>query len=210
MAGSIGTKNTGRAGDVAVNRTTRGQWILNLSASFYFPTLGRKFLIQMKKLLSLLPVLLIFCLPVLAQQSSDKNALTTADYKHAEQFLFYGTAPYIDHGGISPHWIEDGRFWYRDMLPEGSRFILINPREESKKPAFDQQKVAISLSKLTGNTYSANRLPFHLFQFTDEGNAIRFHAVGSRWQCDLNTYKCEKIGERSGSKQYSGKGVVSP
>jgi dipeptidyl aminopeptidase/acylaminoacyl peptidase len=54
------------------------------------------------------------------------DTLTAEDYAHAEQFLFYNTNKYIDHGQINPHWISDNQFWYSDSKADGTDYILVD------------------------------------------------------------------------------------
>lgn len=139
-----------------------------------------------KLLLAAFP--LACALSVNAQQS----VLTTQDYQRAESRLSYGTEPYIDHGNIRPNWLPDDRFWYRDLNATGSEFILVNPAKKTRTAAFDQAKLASSLSTATGNTYSAEKLPFEYFIYTPDEKAILFRLDGQLWKCDLQSYACSK------------------
>ena len=105
-----------------------------------------------------LPVI-FFAITVSAYAQS-QNALLTSDYARAEQLLSYNVVPYVDHESVRPNWISNDHFWFRDMTADGSDFILIDPEKGTRKPAFDQQKLAASISKATGRTYSADNLPF--------------------------------------------------
>ena len=51
-------------------------------------------------------------------------------------------------------------------------------------------KIAAALSAAAGTTYTAYRLPFTQFDFTDNGRAIAFNAGGRRWTCDMAGNKC--------------------
>ncbi len=128
-------------------------------------------------------------LPATAQQS---NALTVKDYEHAEDFLGYGTQEYVDRANVSPNWMADDKFWYRVLVPNGSEFILVDPSKGTRKPAFDQQKLATALSTAAGKTYSALMLPFQYFNYSEDGNSISFYADGQQWNCNLQSYVCIK------------------
>lgn len=144
-----------------------------------------------------LPVI-FFAITVSAYAQS-QNALLTSDYARAEQFLSYNVVPYVDHESVRPNWISNDHFWFRDMTADGSDFILIDPEKGTRKPAFDQQKLAASISKATGRTYSADNLPFQYFQYTDDYKAILFRANGREWQCDLDNYQCLQSDEKLSS-----------
>ncbi|HEY4195167.1 MAG TPA: DPP IV N-terminal domain-containing protein, partial [Mucilaginibacter sp.] len=128
-----------------------------------------------------------FIATVNAQQG---NQLTAKDYEHAESFLSYSTEPFVDHDNVRPEWFSGDKFWYRTLTPHGSEFILVNPAKKSRSAAFDQQKLASSLSAATGKKYEADMLPFQSFSDSPDEKSIIFEADGKRWSCDLQTYKC--------------------
>ncbi len=141
---------------------------------------------------------LIGTLSVEAQ--SPENRLASQDYAHAAQFMSYNTARYVDHGQVTPNWRSDDQFWFRDLIPGGSRFIWVNPHKKVKRAAFDQQKLATALSEATGRSYTAEKLPFRSFSFAADQKSLLFYVDGQHWRCDLNTYKCTKTtGESSNS-----------
>lgn len=121
------------------------------------------------------------------QQSSP---LTEKDYAHAESLLSYNTQKYIDHGSLRPNWLLGDRFWYRDLNPNGSEFILVDPATGKRSAAFDQKKLAASLSAATGKTYQPEMLPFENFSFSKDEKSIFFFVNGRQWKCDLANYQC--------------------
>src|ERR1700759_4773386 len=100
----------------------------------------------MKKI-SLTIVAFLALATINAQQ---KDSLTTKDYANAEQFLFYSVAQKIDHAFTTANWIDDNKFWYRVLTPQGSEFILVDAAKATRTSAFDQQKLATALSSATG------------------------------------------------------------
>ncbi len=122
--------------------------------------------------------------------SAQQASLTAKDYAHAESFWGYNTQQLVDRSNVRPEWLSGDRFWYRVLTPQGSEFILVNPTKKTRTAAFDQQKLAASLSAATGKQYTAAMLPFSYFTFTDDGNGIVFKADGKQWLCDLHTYSC--------------------
>ncbi len=95
---------------------------------------------------------------------------------------------------ITPHWFQDNtRFWYRNDLRDGAKeFVLVDAAQGKREPAFDHQKLAASLSKVAGQEYKAERLPFSDLEFVEDGKAIRFEAGGKIWHCDLSSYECRE------------------
>src|SRR6202012_2943739 len=116
--------------------------------------------------------------------------LTAKDYEHAESFLNYNTEQLIDHNSVHPEWLPGDKFWYRTLTAQGSEFILVDPAKKLRTAAFDQQKLAASLSAATGKQYEAAMLPFQHFSYSTDEKSIIFEANGKQWRCDLQTYKC--------------------
>ncbi|HVV99727.1 MAG TPA: prolyl oligopeptidase family serine peptidase, partial [Planctomycetaceae bacterium] len=94
-------------------------------------------------------------------------------------------------GRVVPHWIGDGRFWYRNDLRGGAReFVLVVPEQGTRQPAFDHGKLADALSKAAGSKYQSDRLPFNEIEFEVGAPAIRFKVGDKVWRCDLESYAC--------------------
>jgi dipeptidyl aminopeptidase/acylaminoacyl peptidase len=114
-----------------------------------------------------------------------------------------------------PNWIgESDRFWYRKTVTGGHEFTLVDATRLTKSPAFDHARLAESLGRARGRSYTAVTLPFDEIEFTDDGGALRF-TVSNRdqrsgapqpfiqgetpppdtvWQCTLDTYACTRVG----------------
>ncbi len=118
---------------------------------------------------------------------------TLADYQRAEQFLPGNLQKSLSIADVYPNWIGKGdRFWYLKMGPGGKQFILVDPSADTIAPAFDQARLASTLSRLTGKTYAATDLPFYFFTFEQDGEAIRFELGNAQWTCTLSNYECER------------------
>lgn len=138
--------------------------------------------------------------------SAQQNTLTAKDYQRAESRLSYGTEPYVDHGTVRPEWLPEGKFWYRSLTATGSEFILVDPAKKSRSAAFDQPKLAASLSTATGNKYPPEMLPFNSFSFSADDKAIIFRVDGQQWKCDLSTYACTKDDSKPAGRGSTGGG----
>ena len=63
-----------------------------------------------------------------AQGPYSPAQLTAADYQRAERFLFRDADDELVFGAdVSPVWLDDGRFWYRNTLPAGDQLVLVDP-----------------------------------------------------------------------------------
>src|SRR4029077_10108650 len=87
---------------------------------------------------------------------------------------------------VAPTWFPDNkRFWYRNDLRGGNKeFVLVDAERGIRQPAFDHAKLADELSKASGTTYKADKLPFDTIQFVDADKALQFQAGGATWKCD--------------------------
>jgi dipeptidyl aminopeptidase/acylaminoacyl peptidase len=130
---------------------------------------------------------------VAAQQPSTA-AVTAADYRRAEKFLTYNTAPLVFHR-VRATWLPDDRFWYRNVGPDGIEFVLVDAAHGTRQPAFDHAKVAAALSTATSKTYDAAHLPFMTIEFSADRQSISFSFRGQEWSCDLQANRCASAGK---------------
>src|SRR5438876_2725654 len=86
-------------------------------------------------------------------------------------------------------WIgTSDRFWYRRTVKGGAEFVIFDADTRQKRPAFDHQRLAASLSAATGHSYSATTLPFNGFTFADDERALEATFDGASWRCGLTDY----------------------
>jgi dipeptidyl-peptidase-4 len=97
----------------------------------------------------------------------------------------------VFRAAVTPNWIgESDRFWYRNDLPEGRRaFLLVDPAEPSKRPAFDHARLAAALSKALGKPVEAERLPVDRIAFVADRPVLRVQTADRAYECDLQTYE---------------------
>ena len=92
-------------------------------------------------------------------------------------------------------WIEGtDQFCYRRSMKDGHEFVLVDAATLARKPAFDHERLAAALSKATGQSYTAHKLPFAMVEFRDKGQAIEVPAADFFWKCSLGDYACQKTG----------------
>ena len=145
--------------------------------------------------------------PAVAQQKVQPS-VTAADYARAESFLSANTTPLVSYVMTSPNWLPDGRFLYRNVIPEGSEFIVADPSKRKRSRAFDHVRLAQALSTAADTTYEPFRLPFTQFEFSDDGRSISFEVQRRRYTCDLRTYRCTVV--RGARRERNRNTVVSP
>jgi dipeptidyl aminopeptidase/acylaminoacyl peptidase len=111
--------------------------------------------------------------------------LTTEDYARAEKFMMYNVNPLVYHTVDNPTWLPDGRFWYRDRDANGVTFILVDPAKGTKVPAFDQAKLANTLSAATSAKHKIDAQHLPVTELSFEGTTTVVTAHGKQFRCDL-------------------------
>ena len=106
-------------------------------------------------------------------------------------------------------WIDGSHFWYRKSVKGGNQFVLVDAEAQSRKPAFDHQKLADALSSVSGSPSAPLTLPFQEITFGDDRSVIEFAAAGSEWKCGLADYSCKKTGDAPQGGR-GGRGVRAP
>src|SRR5262249_13421243 len=88
------------------------------------------------------------------------------------------------------------RFWYRNVDRGKVEFIMFDAALRQKRPAFDHEKLAAGLSKATGVSYGATRLPFTTIAFSADESTLEVTAGGMALTCDLGDYTSRKSERR--------------
>jgi dipeptidyl aminopeptidase/acylaminoacyl peptidase len=103
--------------------------------------------------------------------------------------------PRVYRDRVTPHWSTDGnRFWYRNDLPGGTReFVLVDAAAGQRAPAFDHDRVATALAKLTGAEVTPSRLPVESLAFMpDPAELLLTSTNGTTFRLDLRTSTVER------------------
>ena len=156
--------------------------------------------------LSCMVLLLAILHPVAAQQQ-EKQILTAEDYARAEKFLRQHTDPLVFGANVRPNWIDEGLFWYRNDIPEGYEFVLVDAEKKQRDRAFDHEKLARALSEAVGKTYEPFKLPFQSFEFSDDRGSLIFAVDSRQYTYDIQSNRCI-AGEKE--KEIDRNAAVSP
>jgi dipeptidyl-peptidase-4 len=124
------------------------------------------------------------------QQQQGKLVLTEEDYLRAEKFLSFHTDPLVYGGSVRPTWIDENTFWYRNTIPEGNEFVLVDVETKTRKRAFDHKKLASALSKALEESYEPFRLPFESIEFSKDRNSLIFTVESMKCTYDMQTNEC--------------------
>ncbi|WP_207436087.1 S9 family peptidase [Sabulibacter ruber] len=138
---------------------------------------------------------ILVCLVVLLGSAQLRAQGTKADYERAEK-LKAAMNTKVYYAPSRFNWQEGKEsFWYVRQTPRGKEYMLVNAQKRSKKPAFDQQKLARELSAALGKPVEAYNLPFTEITFVEDGKALEFTADGTKWRSPLNSYKLQNLGK---------------
>ncbi|MGQ4582314.1 DPP IV N-terminal domain-containing protein [Lysobacter sp. F60174L2] len=127
-------------------------------------------------------LLVTAALPVAAQDAG--QVLTDADYRRAERFMGYNTAPLLDHAVNAVVWQDASHFWYRDHDADGDHFMRMDVASGNATAAFDHDKLAAALAAATGRDIDAAKLPVTGLEVAEDGRldvAVR----RQHYLCDL-------------------------
>lgn len=147
---------------------------------------------------------------------------TLADYQRAHDLRARAFDLVVNVPGPA-HWIGDEhRLWYARSVKGGNEYVLVDADASSKRPAFDQARLAAAISAATGQAYTALTLPFAPvavrpgakpavdngksapLRFLDHEQAISFGVQGSMFTCKLTDYTCTKGGPIAAEHRWGG------
>jgi dipeptidyl aminopeptidase/acylaminoacyl peptidase len=117
--------------------------------------------------------------------------VSAENYARAEQWLRHKVKEMVKNVFVTPHWIGDtDSFWYKRETQEGHEFMVVDAATGAKRPAFDHELMATSLT-LHGVEAEAAELPFETIEYTEDQTAITFEVGDTRYRCSLDSLKCE-------------------
>ncbi|MBN1973333.1 MAG: prolyl oligopeptidase family serine peptidase [Sedimentisphaerales bacterium] len=152
-----------------------------------------KIAIHTKSLMKFILILLLFFSSELAAEAQENN--TSRYLSNTLQSSRARSAPRASRGmyksQVVPNWFDENtRFWYINNLRDNkTEFILVDAEKGSRQRAFDHDKLAASLSKMTQQQYSGDQLPFTVIKFSDDDKEVLFNISNTTYKCDLNSYE---------------------
>ena len=121
------------------------------------------------------------------------NAVTQDAIVQSQRPTGFGqrNAGLVIRAAVQPNWIgQSSRFWYRNDLGEGKReFILVHPDAPARKPAFDQSKMAVALSKVLGREVTSTKLAIDRMAFVPDLTGVTVQVGEKAYFVDLQTYE---------------------
>jgi len=150
-------------------------------------TKERLFMASKVKYLSLTVVL-----ACLANITFGANAqtLNVEKYKKAEQKLAKFTDKLVTSTVDYPSWSKSDQLLYRSHTEQGEQFFILDAKTKQKKLAFDHQKLATALARITEKEVNQENLPFKSFEIVSK-NKISLKVKGKAYQCNIESYLCK-------------------
>ena len=106
--------------------------------------------------------------------------MTQADYRRIDTLGNWNLQVY--HAVTKPVWIgETHYFWYQDHSPEGDIFWLVNAENGERTKAFQAEKLASAMSRMTGRKVEARKLPFRSINYDTDRKGFEFVWEGRKW-----------------------------
>ncbi len=128
--------------------------------------------------------LLLLCMTLMTSSAQGMEK----DYERAQSLgkLLSGK---VFHADIRPVWIGKTSFlFYEDNTPEGKEYVLVDAARKSRRPAFDREKLAAGIRRLTGDSVKVSDLPLRNIKIADDLKSMTFVYSDSTYRCDLKNY----------------------
>ncbi len=140
--------------------------------------------------------LVLACVVVPAQQP---RQYTDQDFANAEKFMAYNVNPLAYKGQVNAQWLDNDRFWYREVDEGGTSYVMIDPAKGSRGPLFDRERLATALKEITkgGAGLDARHLQLSDIALSDDDRTLEFKMRGATYQCSLSAASdsCKAISE---------------
>lgn len=122
--------------------------------------------------------------------SVNAESLSVEKYQQAEHQLGKHTEKMIIGTLDNPSWNASNQLTYSSHTKQGKQFFIIDPITKSKKLAFDHQKLARALARITEQEVNQEKLPFNSFDFIAK-KRITLKVDSKSYQCNIENYLCQ-------------------
>jgi dipeptidyl aminopeptidase/acylaminoacyl peptidase len=137
-----------------------------------------------KTIAGLCAALALTCVAALAQEP---RQYTDQDYANAEKFMAYNVNPLAYKGQVNAQWLDDDRFWYREVSESETSYVMVDPAKGSRGPLFDTEKLAAALKEIAkgGPGLDPRHLQLSDIALTDGDRTLEFKMRGTTYRCRL-------------------------
>ncbi len=121
---------------------------------------------------ALMAVLVLFAA---AAFGAEMRKLDKADYEMASRWTSAKVGKLVFDTAVNPRWLQTGdRFWYSFETPGGRKWVIVDPAARTKRPLFDNARMAAALTKILLVPCDAQHLPIRVIKFVKKDTAIQF------------------------------------
>ncbi len=108
-----------------------------------------------------------------AQQKANYQLAAKFSPKKLEKMLFSTS--------VDPHWLKKSdRFWYTYQTTEGKKWYIVDPVKGEKKLLFDNEKLAMEITKIVKDPFDAQNLGLDSMRFVRDENWIQFEVKSTQ------------------------------
>ncbi len=133
-----------------------------------------------KKFIKINLIILLLVIPVL-NVLSQTTPLQKANYQLAERFSPEKMKKLVFSTSVSPNWLINGdRFWYSYQTSDGENYYLVDLDKKTKKPLFDNHKMAQMLTLITKDPYDWQHLPTIKPKFKKNDAVFQFDVTSTQ------------------------------
>jgi Dipeptidyl aminopeptidases/acylaminoacyl-peptidases len=151
----------------------------------------------MKKTLLTILVLIVSGILSLGQQTP----VTTANYDLAARFSAKRVNNMVFSTSVTPNWFKNSdKFWYTYQTPQGTFYYIVDPIANTKRPIFDNAKLAAQLTEAVKDPFDAQHIPIRRFRLEDDDKKFTFEIQST---VDVEV-KDEKTGKPKKEKKVHG------
>jgi dipeptidyl aminopeptidase/acylaminoacyl peptidase len=94
---------------------------------------------------------------------------------------------------VRPDWIDENTFWYRNTIPEGHEFVLVDTKKKKRKQAFDHTELAQALTSAAGKTYKPYQLPLQDIEFSQDQKSLTFRVGSQAYSYNIAENVCTAV-----------------
>ena len=122
--------------------------------------------------------------------SVSAESLSVDKYQQAERQLSKHTQKLVTGTLDNPIWSASNKLIYSSQTEQGKQFFKVDAKTKAKTLAFDHQKLAQALARITEQDVNQEKLPFNRFDITSD-KRITMKIDGESYQCNIESYLCE-------------------
>ena len=149
----------------------------------------------MKRVLIALSLMFVLIAAAGSAPAGDAAPAKKANYDLAAQWMSAKVGKLVFDTSVSARWLESDRFWYSYETSQGRKYYMVDPVLKTKKPLFDNAKMAAMLTRITLFPYDAQHLPIRTIKFIKKDTAIQFDIETAKDADVLVGDKLMKVGD---------------